>query len=47
MSDRATTQIKFNALIEDYRKEILMKEWVKNWNSLSLTEQTSLSSLYD
>ena len=45
MSDRANTQIKFNALLEDYRKEILMKEMGENWNILSLCEQTSLSSL--
>lgn len=45
MSDRAATQQKFNTLLEDYRKLILMDDIGQAWYDMSLAEQMALSKL--
>ena len=44
MSDRASTQIRFNQLLEDYRKTVL-PEIVKNYDTLSEQERQSMGKL--
>ena len=44
MSDRASTQIKFNDLLEEYRKDILSLT-VENYDSMSEAQQLSLGKL--
>ena len=44
MSDRASTQIKFNELLEDYRREILPLT-IENYEQLSEPKQQSLGKL--
>ena len=44
MSDRASTQIKFNDLLEEYRKDILPLT-VENYDSMSEAQQLSLGKL--
>ena len=44
MSDRASTEKKFNRLLEELRAGVL-PELIQNWNNLSIEEQKSASSL--
>jgi hypothetical protein len=44
MSDRASTQIKFNQLLEDYRKEILPLT-IDNYALMSEAQQLALGKL--
>ena len=41
MSDRASTQIKFNEMLEEYRKDILPLT-IENYDSMSEAQQLSL-----
>jgi hypothetical protein len=45
MSDRASTQLKFNELLEEFRGNILQKKMADAWEHLSASEQQSLSRL--
>ena len=44
MSDRAATQIKFNTLLEEYRREVL-PQTVENYEQLTEDERRSLGTL--
>ena len=46
MSDRASSQKSFNALLASYRADILPTV-VTNWNSLSANEQSTLSQMHN
>lgn len=46
MSDRAATQKSFNKLLANYRADILPTV-MKNWDSLSKDEQSTLSQMYN
>jgi hypothetical protein len=39
MSDRATTQLKFNELLEEYRTHILKEEFEEQWAEMSDAEK--------
>jgi hypothetical protein len=45
MSDRASTQLKFNELLEEFRGKILQEKMADAWEQLSASEQQSLSRL--
>ena len=45
MSDRASTQLKFNELLEEFRVNVLKDKMADNWDTLSIHEQQSLSKL--
>lgn len=44
MSDRASTEIKFNELLQDFRSKIL-PDLIENWSSMSNEDQTAVSQL--
>ncbi|XP_053392120.1 uncharacterized protein LOC128554835 [Mercenaria mercenaria] len=45
MSDRASTQIKFNQLLEEFRKEVLKEDLGEQWDTMTNEEQLSISRL--
>ncbi|CAG2220930.1 unnamed protein product [Mytilus edulis] len=45
MSDRASTQIKFNELLEEYRAEILQDQLGESWGQMSDNEKSSVTKL--
>ena len=45
MSDRASTQIKFNELLEDYRANILKEHLSEQWDMMSDAEKSSVTKL--
>lgn len=46
MSDRASSQKAFNAILSEYRAEVL-SQVVSNWNGMSEDEQQSMSQMYN
>ena len=45
MSDRASTQMKFNELLEDFRTEVFKEELGEQWDAMTEEEQLSVSQL--
>ena len=45
MSDRASTQTKFNELLEVFRTDIIREDLGDHWDDMSTEEQTSVSKL--
>ena len=45
MSDRTSTQIKFNELLEDYRANVIKESMGAAWDNMSLEEQLVCSRL--
>jgi hypothetical protein len=45
MSDRASTEIKFNELLEDYRANILKEHLSESWDMMSDAEKSSVTKL--
>ena len=45
MSDRASTQIKFNELLEDYRTTILKEHLSDSWDAMNDAEKSSVTKL--
>ncbi|WAQ97233.1 hypothetical protein MAR_029923 [Mya arenaria] len=45
MSDRASTQIKFNQLLEDFRTDVLKEDLGDEWENMTNEEQLSISKL--
>ena len=45
MSDRASTQVKFNELLEVFRTEVFKEELGEQWDAMTEDEQMSISHL--
>ncbi|WAQ95042.1 SPIN3-like protein [Mya arenaria] len=45
MSDRASTQMKFNQLLEEFRTDVLKEDLGEEWDNMSEEEQLSISKL--
>jgi hypothetical protein len=45
LSDKDTTQVKFNELLEEYRTQILQEKLGNAWNDMSELEQLSILKL--